>query len=216
MPETDAATVARVSLRAQLGGAEDPDFELRLLPGWRRWKPDEAQRSTMMRGIDERLRAAGRPDLAAEAGALVHQSFRDMQRSSVIAAFTAMDEGDDTLWLPGSMVATIRRATPEYSLDDLVVHHIQQYGAGPLFDDKRFLRTERSLEREVPDGKIRMTSIEYMVPIPTSNRRRALCFTASLGTPVTVAADEPRIATMKLAFDAMVSTLRWVPPRAAA
>jgi len=205
-----------VSLRAELGGQPDPDFSLRLLPGWTRWKPDGDQMKKMGRQVRDRLAAVGRTDLAPEAHGLVLSSFKEMRKQDVIAVFSATEDRDDTIWMPGSMLATIRRAGPDHNLDELVVHLIREYGAAPLFGDKRFVRYRRERERELPDGMARITTIEYMTPIPTSNRRRALCLTASYGAPTTIPADDERLEAYELAFDAMVSTLRWSPPEAAA
>ncbi|WP_277050616.1 hypothetical protein [Ruania albidiflava] len=170
----------------------------------------------MGRQVRDRLAAVGRTDLAPEAHGLVLSSFKELRKQDVIAVFSATEDRDDTIWMPGSMLATIRRAGADHNLDELVVHLIREYGAAPLFGDKRFVRYRRERERELPDGMARITTIEYMTPIPTSNRRRALCLTASYGAPTTVPADDERLEAYELAFDAMVSTLRWIPPEAAA
>lgn len=204
-----------VSLRDELGGKPDPDFSLRLLPGWTRWTPDGDQMKKMGRQVRDRLAAVGRPDLAPEAHGMVLSSFKELRQQNVIAVFSATEDRDDTIWMPGSMLATIRRAGPDHNLDELVVHLIREYGAEPLLGDKRFVRYKRERQRELPDGQARVTMIEYMTPIPTSNRRRALCLTASYGVPMTVPADDERLQAYEMAFDAMVSTLRWVPPKKA-
>lgn len=203
---------SRVSLREQLGAQPDPDFQMRLLPGWTRWTPDGEKRQTMGRQVRERLAEVGRPDLAKEAHDAVSTAFRSMRQQSVIAVFSATEDRDETIWIPGSMVATIRRAGADYSLDELVVHLIREYGAGPLFGDKRFVRFRRETTQELPDGEARMTTIEYLTPVPTSDRRRALSLTASYAAPMSVQADDERLQAYELAFDTMVSTLRWVPP----
>ena len=166
----------------------------------------------MGKQVRERLAQVGRPDLAKDAHSLVLSTFKQMRQQSVIAVFSATEERDDTIWMPGSMVATLRRAGADYSLDELVVHLIQEYGGKPLFGDKRFVRYKRVTQRELDDGMARMTTIEYMTPVPTSDRRRALSLTASYGVPTSVPADDEKLQAYELAFDTMVSTLRWVPP----
>jgi len=203
---------ARVPLRDQLGAKPDPDFELRLLPGWTRWTPDGEHMQTMGKQVRERLAEVGRPDLAKDAHSLVLSTFKEMRQKSVIAVFSATEDRDDTIWMPGSMTATIRRPGGNYNLDELVVHLIREYGGKPLFGDKRFVRYKRQTHRELPDGMARLTTIEYMTPVPTSDRRRALCLTASYGVPMSMPADDDRLQAYELAFDSMVSTLRWVPP----
>src|SRR5690625_5539030 len=95
-----------VSLRAELGGQPDPDFSLRLLPGWTRWKPDGDQMKKMGRQVRDRLAAVGRTDLAPEAHGLVLSSFKAMRMQDVIAVFSSMDDLYDTLLMHGTMLAT--------------------------------------------------------------------------------------------------------------
>src|SRR5699024_4264844 len=197
-----------VSLRAELGGQPDPDFSLRLLPGWTRWKPDGDQMKKMGRQVRDRLAAVGRTDLAPEAHGLVLSSFKEMRKQDVIAVFSATEDRDDTIWMPGSMLATIRRAGPDHNLDELVVHLIREYGAAPLFGDKRFVRYRRERERELPDGMARITTIEYMTPIPPSNRRRALCLTACSGAPTSRPWRDQRLESSERAVDAVVARRR--------
>src|SRR5690625_7385326 len=107
-----------VSLRAELGGQPDPDFSLRLLPGWTRWEPDGDQMKKMGRQVRDRLAAVGRTDLAPEAHGLVLSSFQERRKQDVIAGFSATADRDDTIWLPGSPLATIRRRGPHHNLDE--------------------------------------------------------------------------------------------------
>ncbi|HLR93793.1 MAG TPA: hypothetical protein VK053_04645 [Jiangellaceae bacterium] len=112
----------------------------------------------MGKQVRERLAQVGRPDLAKDAHSLVLSTFKQMRQQSVIAVFSATEDRDDTIWMPGSMVATLRRAGADCSLDELVVHLIQEYGGRPLFGDKRFVRYKRVTQRELDDGMARMTS----------------------------------------------------------
>ncbi|GGH42895.1 protein TPRXL [Microbacterium album] len=206
-------TSGRISLREELGAAPDPDFELTLLPGWTKWVPDEGRYVEMGSAIRRRFAELGRTDLMSAAQAMLADTFADLRRQSVIAVFSATEERDETIWLPGSIVASIRRGGPDYSLDELVSGLIREFGAEPLFGDKRFIRYARVSRREVEGQVLRVKAIEYLTPVPAGPRTRALALTASFGAPASVPEDDTRLKAYELAFDAMVSTLRWVPPR---
>src|SRR5690606_17616394 len=127
-----------------------------------------------------------------------------------IAYYTATTGDEDTLWIPGSIVVSTRTATPDVSLDQMVSHAIREFGAQPLFGNKRFIRFERDEIVTVGDSSIGLTSIDYLTPIPTTARHRALQFTATVARPIEASVDDEQVVASKQLYDACISTLRWV------
>jgi hypothetical protein len=201
-----------VALRDELGAPPDPDFEMRLPDGWvRRTAAPETERELEQR-LRRRLMEAQRPDLLAEANALLEDSFRQMRESRVIATFMALnDEEVGYLPLPAAMVVRIRSSAGNVNLDPYVRQLIQKEKAQPLFDDKRILRYERESTRDVSGQPLVQSSTCYLTPVPGSKRRRALEVVASYGRPVGMARDDERIELVHRLFDVTVSTLRWKP-----
>lgn len=200
------------SLREQLGGSPDPDFEVKLPSGWERLPPDETTRQRFDAALKKRLMEAHRPDVYAQARTMLQESFKAMQTEGAVALYAATQDAEDTLWLPGSIIASVRRPPTGGTLDDLVRHAIREYGAAPLFGDKRFVRFEREKKVDVENSAIIQTSIIYLTPIPGSGRRRGLQFNATFGRSVDVDENDSRISAYKATFDLIVSTLRWTPP----
>ncbi|NYF98791.1 protein TPRXL [Janibacter cremeus] len=200
------------TLREQLGGTPDPDFEIKLPTGWERRSPDDADRERFEAGLKQRFMRMQRPDLFAQVREMLRESYDGMRREGAIAFYTATGESQDTAWVPGSLVVSLRRPPTGETLDGLVKHAIREYGAAPLFGDTRFVRFEQQKKVTVEGGTIAQTTIVYLTPIPGSKRRRALQFTASFGRPVEAPTDDERGRAYTSLFDLMVSTLRWHPP----
>ncbi|WP_026374189.1 hypothetical protein [Agrococcus lahaulensis] len=204
----------RTDLRAELGAAPDPEFELELPPGWARHAPDRATQDAMAAGIRERMLRAHRPDLYAQAQRMLQDSFEAMQRGDVVAFFTPTDDGDETLWLSASILASIRRAQPDVTLDEAVRHAILEYDAAPLDESKRIVRFERDRLESVQGESLRVLTVVYLTPVPGTQRRRALQLTATINRPVDVDVEDPLVDAQRLLLDACVSTLRWRRPQA--
>lgn len=200
------------TLREEIGVAQDPDFELKLLPGWTRRTADDADLKTQEDALRKRFMESHRPDLYAHARAMLRESHDAMRRAGAIAYYVATEDSEETLWIPGSIVVSLQRPPTGGTLDDLVRLAISKHGATPLFDDKRFIRFEQERNRKIQGGTITQTTINYLTPVPGSHRRRALQIAASFGRPVDVPSDDEKVRALKFAFDACVSTLRWRSP----
>jgi hypothetical protein len=201
-------------LRTALGAAPDPEFTMELPPGWARHAPDRATQQLLLAGIKTRMMQAHRPDLFAQAQSMLKDSFEAMRRGDVVAFFSATEQGDDTLWLPASILASVRRAQTDVTLDEVVRHAILEYDAIALDDARRIVRFERDALETVQDEQVRVLTVVYLTPIPGTQRRRALQLTATISRPVDMEADDPAIDAQRLLFDACVSTLRWLRPNA--
>ncbi|MGI6879924.1 hypothetical protein [Microbacterium sp. gxy059] len=204
-----------MTLREQLGGAAEPDFEIDLPAGWERREVGDEDRAELSAAMRKRFLSIQRPDLYAVVRAMVDNSYEAMQSEGALAYYAATTGDEDTLWIPGSIIVSKRAATPEITLDQMVAHAIREFGAKPLFGDKRFIRFERDEIVKAGDASIGLTTVEYLTPIPTTKRRRALHFTATVSRPAEADADDEQVVASKQLYDACISTLRWVPPRGA-
>lgn len=202
------------SLREQLGARPDPGFDLDLPPGWGRREVDGATRQAMERDLRTRLMGVQRPDLYAQSRSMLAEAFRAMEEQRAIAFFAPIEPADDMLMAPGSIIASIRTGEGDATLDVAVRHAIREYGAAPLMGDPRIVRFERERPHELQGERMIMTSVVYLVPIPGSQRRRAVQLTASFARPADVPADDIGAQRLRALFDACVATFRWRPPAA--
>lgn len=202
------------TLREQLGARPDPDFELDLPPGWARRAVDDSTRQAMERDLRARLMGAQRPDLYAQARTMLADAFRVMEQEQAIAFFAPIEPTDDMLMAPGSIIASIRTGEGEATLDAAVRHAIREYGAAPLLGDPRVVRFERERLQVLQGERMTMTSVVYLIPIPGSQRRRAVQLTASFARPADVPADDIGARRLRALFDACVATFRWRTPTA--
>ncbi len=199
-----------VTLREQMGVSAEPNFEIDLPAGWERHDVGDEDRAALEAALRKKFLSIQRPDLYATVHALVDGSYAAMSSAGAIAYYAATTGDEDTLWIPGSIVVSTRTATSDVSLDQMVSHAIREFGAKPLFGDKRFIRFERDEIVTVGEDSIGLTSIEYLTPIPTTHRHRALQFTATVARPVEAAADDGQVVASKHLYDACISSLRWV------
>jgi len=200
------------SLREMLGATKDPDFELKLLPGWERHTPDVAGKEKIDAALKQRFMAANRPEMHATLRSQLDEAHDVMKKQNVVAYFAQTgDMGDSKAYYPASILAAVRRAQDGSNLDAYVAQAIRDHGAKPLLGDKRFVRFERESTRVLEGGNIVVTSIVYMTPIPGSNRRRGLQLTASLARPQSMSAADEKFIGWKNGLDLCVSTLRWLP-----
>lgn len=197
------------SLRESLGVVPDPDFEMDLPPGWSRRAVDDETFDVMVSGLKRRLMQQHKPDVFTEVRRMLKKSFDDMRQAGGFAFFVATEQDPATLWMPASMVASVRRAEPGSSLDDLARNLIVNRGATPLMDDVRTLRYEQEKNIRLGAESVRSHSVTYLIPIPGSKRRRALQLDAGFGTPLTMPANDPYVLAAKFLFDSCVSSLRW-------
>lgn len=197
------------SLKEALGVAPDPDFEMSLPPGWSRSAVDEQTFEAMVSGLKRRLMQEHKPELYTELRRMLKKSFDEMRQNGAFAFFVATEQQRTTLWLPASMIASIRRPDPGSSLDELARSLIVGRGATPLMGDVRTLRYEQEKTIQVGGDSVVSRTVTYLIPIPGTKRRRALQIAAGFATPLEMAADDPYVLGTKFLFDSCVSSLRW-------
>lgn len=197
------------SLRESLGVTPDPEFDMKLPPGWSRRSVDDQTFEMMVSGLRRRMLGQHRPEVFAEVRRLLKRSFDDMRQNGAFAFFVATEESPSTLWMPASMVASVRRPEPGSSLDDLARELIVNHGATPLLGDMRTLRYEKEKIVKVGAESILSRTVTYLIPIPGTKRRRALQIVAGLSTPPEMTVEDPYVVSTKFLFDSCVSTVTW-------
>lgn len=202
------------SLREELGAAPEPEFEMRLPDGWVRRAPDADTEREFEQAMRRRAMKQSAPQMLVNGRRMLRESFAQMRDNRVVAMFMPFNDEDRGYFpVPMSVLATVRRGTPDQPLDAYVRHLIANEGGTPLLEDKRVVRVERE-ERQTHEGTtIVVASTVYVTPIPGTKRQRALEFVASYGRPEAMKRDDPQVVMVHGLFDMMISTLRWVPPK---
>ncbi|MGO1393057.1 hypothetical protein [Agrococcus casei] len=205
----------RVSLREQMGAKPDPDFVLALPDGWARHTPTEELEAQWIRRASQKMMQQHRPDLDVQVRSMIRASFQQMRKERVLAFFAPDEESEDTLWLPLSLVASVRSTSGGVSLDDMVRHAIRNYDAKPLMGDMRIIRFERETVREQQGQPINQITVQYIIPVPGSRRQRALQLFASLVRPDGVDSFADHLAASRMLLDSIVASIQWVEPKSA-
>lgn len=204
---TDARHAAS-SLRAELGAPTDPDFDLQLPEGWERRDVSPETEQAMLQAAKRRLMEAHRPDLFAQLRVELQESFAAMRAMDAIAHFGPGPQAPDALFLPASLIASIRTPQPGVTLQQEMAERIR-HGATALHGDKRFVRDERELDRRIGTEVAKQRTVVYLTPVPGSRQSRALQLTLVITRGSEFPADDPALGGMLQLFDACVSTLRW-------
>lgn len=203
------------SLRDQLGGTPDPEFDLELPVGWTRRGVGKDAQDVVLTSLKQRLMREHKPQVFADMRPLVEQSFDTMRRNGAFAFFSPTEPEPGTLWLPASIIASIRRAEGGGTLDDFARTLIRDHGATPLLGDKRTLRFEKEKTVRLGTDTVINHSLIYLTPMPGARRRRALELVAGFARTPDVPSDAPYMERMRFLFDTCVSTLRWRQPQTA-
>lgn len=199
-------------MRDEIGARPDPEFDLKLPPGWARHGLDDGSPAALLDQLKRRCFENHQPQLYVEMKAYLEQSFADMRKAGVIAYFTATDPGPGTLAIPASINASIKHAEPGSNLDDVVRSLIREQGAEPLLGDKGTLRFETERNVKIGSETIANHSVVYMTPVPGSKRRRALVLVAGFARPLDVSVDAASMHAHRFLFDAVASSLTWRAP----
>jgi hypothetical protein len=202
----------RVSLRAELGAAPEPDFALTLPRGWGRTAVDEAAETMLAKQLRQRMMQAGRPDFEVAVRRMLRESFAALRENGAVAAFMPLDGTRDGLFVPASIIAVMRRGTPESPLDGYAQLAIRQHDAAPLMGDMRTMRFETESEREVEGEQIVISTTHYLTPVPGTRRRRALELMATYGRPQHLSREAEHPSALHALFDLCASSLRWLRP----
>lgn len=198
-----------MNLRETLGVPVVPQFDLELPDGWARHGVDDASLEEMLAAAKQRCMEAHAVHLYAEVKSQLEAAFESMRKGGVFAFFAPAAPGDGTLAIPSSINASVRSGEAGQTLDDLVRTLIRDHGATPLLGDHRTLRVEKEKTVRVGGETVINHSVVYLTPIPGSKRRRALSLVAGFARTPDIDAGSESINSVRLLFDACVSTLQW-------
>lgn len=202
------------SLRSEVLGvaapAGIPEFRMMLPPGWKAHDTSEATESSLIAQARERLRPAHRVDLQGILESHVASAMRAARDQGALMLAMPGPDTASALFAPASMITTLREATPDVSLDDLVVDVIQRRGGVPLDDDKRILRWVERRKTRIGSEDIGAYIVFYLTPVPGTKRQTALQFALTIAHPTDIDPDTDEQMTEWVALvDAHVTTFRW-------
>ncbi|MGF3057537.1 hypothetical protein [Microbacterium sp. YY-01] len=199
------------SLRAELLGQAPASGKFRMLlpPGWEQHSVSKEDEQQLVRRAGEKLARAHRPDLFAQLSSQVAEMMAGLRERNAIA-YAFAGEASPT-WALGaaSLVGVLRTGDDEVSLDALVRHAIDNFDAQPLGDDYRIVRWVERHPVTIGDESVVSTTINYLIPVPRTYRKKAVQWVVTVPHPDTVAADDPRLAQWVALFDAHIATMEW-------
>lgn len=197
-------------LRAELGAKAHPDFAFDLPKGWAMRPATAEVEQDVQKRLTRRLMQAGRPELLAQLRPMVSKAYEKMAGARAVATIGPFEDSEDMVLVPGSMIATIRHSSPELSMDQLAQIAIRKHGAEALFGDPRIMRFGSSRTEGLGGESAIVETITYLTPVPGTKREAVLQLTASFTRPVDSPEDDEPAQMIRLLFDSIVSTLRWV------
>ena len=140
------------SLRSELLGdrapADLPEFAMMLPAGWTAHDTSEKTEQELLTQARQRTMAAHRPDLQGMLEASTSTAMRAARERGALMMVMPGPQTEGVLFAPASMLVSVREATAEHSLDDLVVDVLRNRGGVPLDANKRFVRWVE--QRQVP------------------------------------------------------------------
>lgn len=189
-----------------------PAFRFVLPPGWVEHAPTNAAQEGDVAHASELFKRANRPDLDAEFRTLMAQANQAMARTKVFAIYRQQDVGLDEL-MPMSITASALSGVDGASLDAWVSEAFRSKGAQFLDEDSPHIVRWRS-EPAVPAGARRIEGVgartlTYVIPVPGTQRRKALVFTTTIVIPDDGGLREEVVDSLEILSDAMISTFVW-------
>lgn len=202
------------SLRSELLGVAEPagipEFRMMLPPGWRAHDTSEETESSLLAQARERLRRLHRVDLQGILESHVASAMRIARDQGALMLVMPGPETSNGLFAPASMISTVREATTDLSLDDLVVDVIQRRGGVSLDENKRMLRWIERRKTRVGSEEIGAYIVFYLTPVPGTMRRKALQFALTIAHPTDIDPDtDEQLAGWVSLIDAHIATFRW-------
>ncbi|WP_313355083.1 hypothetical protein [Microbacterium sp.] len=188
-----------------------PPFRIALPPGWRRRAASSQTEKTDLTRASALFRQAGRPDLEAQYRAMMARVRQGMKQSKVFAIYRQEEVEADEL-LPMSITAAAVDGERGANLDDWIAGAFQRRGAGFLEDARHVVRWESEAARppgisELEDVPAR--TVTYAIPVPGTNRSRALVFTTTILMPDGSGLSAEEYGAMSVLSDLMISTVAW-------
>lgn len=202
-------------LRSELFGGKGarslvPPYRMLIPAGWQAYDMSEDNERALAGAATDRLRSAGRGDLAATLTRHVQDAMSSLRQQKAFC-YALAGEASPT-WAIGaaSLVGTRRDATPEFPLDAIVQNVITEYGGAPLAGDERFVRWTERRTVTIDDEPVATTMINYMTPIPGSRRTQAVHWVVNVAHAPDLPEDDPTLSAWNLLFDTHVASFTWV------
>lgn len=182
-----------------------------MLPsGWVAYDTSEKTEQDLLAQARARLMPQHQVALQGMLEAHVARAMQAARDNGAILTIMPGSETPDALFATASMIATVREATEQYSLDDVVVDIIQRRGGQSLDENKRIVRWTEAGKAQISGEDVGAYSVFYLTPVPGSSRRRALQFALTVAHPpeIDIETDEVLAGWVAL-VDAHVATFRW-------
>ncbi|KRB36724.1 UNVERIFIED_CONTAM: hypothetical protein OHV15_10720 [Microbacterium sp. SLM126] len=185
-----------------------PDYRLLLPDGWEQLPADRAGVDELIRRTSAVFREQHRPELDAEMRTLLEVAYRKMLQAKAFALYLQTSAVETPL--PMSIVASVVEGQLGGTLDRQVAQLFRDKGAEFLTDDRSILRWEADVaqRKEVEGASAHV--IDYLIPVPGTERRRALQFTTTIPVPTGVDIDvRPVVEGLVHLSDLLISTFTW-------
>lgn len=202
------------TLRAELvgggGGLDLPEFRMILPPGWLAHDTSVETTASLMRQVTRRLMPAHRVDLQGLLAGQVQTVMDRVRADGAIALVLPGPDAAPALFAPASLLVSVRTAPKGATLDPFVVEVVQRRGGRPLDRDERFVRWVSRGTPSVDGERLGNYFVEYLTPVPGSDRRRALHFAFSLAhLPDVDPEQDERTRSWVALMDAHIATFSW-------
>lgn len=202
------------SLRDELTGGGKatglPSFRMMIPPGWRAHSTGPETEKELLQKAARRLAPAHRVDLHGLLALHVSTALRKARTQGALAMVLPGADTAPALFAPASLMVMLREAPVGATMDSYVIDVIRTRGARPLDTAERFVRWVTRGTTEVDGQRIGSYLVEYLTPVPGSNKTQALHLAYSLGHPIEMdPLTDERISSWVALMDAHVATLAW-------
>ena len=185
-----------------------PEYRLLLPDGWEELPADRTGVEELIRRTSAVFKAQHRPELDAEMRTLLERAYRRMKQANAFALYLQTSASD--VPLPFSIVASVVTGQLGGTLDRQVARLFRENGAEFLTDDRSIVRWEASVAgtKEVEGTAAHV--IDYLIPVPGTERRTALQFTTTIPVPAASGVDlQPVVEGLTHLSDLLISTFTW-------
>lgn len=202
------------SLRAELTGGgphvDLPEFRMLIPAGWKAYDTSVETEAELLKQASRRLMPAHRVDLQGLLAAQVSSALRQARAQGALAMVMPGPETAPALFAPASLLVLTREAPSAATMDSYVVDVIRRREGKPLDTDERFVRWVTRGTPEVNGERMGTYLVEYLTPVPGSERRKALHMAYSLAHPLDVDPEQDkRMSAWITLMDVHVATFVW-------
>ncbi|WP_022889943.1 hypothetical protein [Agromyces italicus] len=187
-----------------------PSFRMLFPPGWVRHDLSTQSEAELLTAMRAKLRPYGRPDLEFQLAAAVKSSFRGLRDRQGIAVY--LPSGDEGAALAPMSITATRLVEPGGGpLDARVSELFSTRGAAFLGDDRMIVRWTRTVSGLAGAEEAVDEQVNYLIPVPGSNRTSAVLLSTSIVRPADEPVDADLLDSCVALSDAIVSTFAWAP-----